>query len=78
MNLRERLVAERLKRNLTQKQVADMLSISEVYVRKIEKSQRNPGRETMLKFESIYGIPDRKLFPDLFRVSIDTKRINII
>jgi putative transcriptional regulator len=73
--LRNRLVDERLKRNLTQKQVAEMLSISEVYVRKIEKGLRNPGRETMLKFEQLYGISDRNLFPDLFQVFIDTKRI---
>jgi len=74
--LRQRLVDERNKRNLTQKQVAEILEISEVYVRKIEKGLRNPGRETMLKFEKLYGVQDRQLFPDLFNVSIDTKRIN--
>ncbi|MBO1514303.1 helix-turn-helix transcriptional regulator [Metabacillus bambusae] len=76
--MRQRLVDERLKRKFTQKQVAEMLDISEVYVRKIEKGLRNPGRETMLKFEQLYGVQDRKLFPDLFQVSIDTKRIKVI
>ncbi|EIJ79172.1 hypothetical protein PB1_16484 [Bacillus methanolicus PB1] len=73
--MRQRLVQERLKRRLTQKQVAEILDISEVYVRKIEKGLRNPGRETMLKFEKLYDTPGKLLFPDLFDVSIDTKRI---
>lgn len=76
--MRKRLVDERLKRNLTQKQVAEILDISEVYVRKIEKGLRNPGRETMLKFETLYGVQDRKLFPDLFQVLFDTKCIKVI
>ncbi|MDI5790404.1 hypothetical protein PO124_24200 [Bacillus licheniformis] len=33
----------------------------------IERGTRNPGRETMLKFETLYSVPDRLLFPDLFR-----------
>jgi len=73
--LRERLVKERRSKGLTQKQVAEIIGISEVYVRKIEKGLRNPGRETMLKFEILYKTPAKKLFPDLFRVSIDTKCI---
>lgn len=76
--MRERLVDERLKRKLTQKQVAEKLDISEIYVRKIEKGLRNPGRETMLKFEKLYGIQDRELFPDLFQILDDTKCIKVI
>lgn len=73
--MRKRLVNERKKRKLTQKQVAEALEISSVYVRKIEKGERNPGRETMLKFEKLYGIQDRVLFEDLFQVYSDTKCI---
>ncbi|MGE6718682.1 helix-turn-helix domain-containing protein [Peribacillus frigoritolerans] len=73
--MRKRLVNERKKRKLTQKQVAEALEISSVYVRKIEKGERNPGRETMLKFEKLYGIQDRVLFEDLFQVYNDTKCI---
>lgn len=76
--MRQRLVDERLKRKLTQKQVAEKLDISEIYVRKIEKGLRNPGRETMLKFEKLYGIQDRELFPDLFQILDDTKCIKVI
>lgn len=73
--MRQRLVEERNSRDLTQKQVAEILGISEVYVRKIEKGLRNPGRETMLKFEQLYSVRDRELFSDLFQVSDDTKCI---
>jgi putative transcriptional regulator len=76
ITLRQQLVLERKKHKWTQKQVAEMLDISEVYVRKIEKGEKNPGRETMLKFEKLYGISSKNLFPDLFRVVIDTKCIN--
>nr|WP_093231546.1 helix-turn-helix transcriptional regulator [Thermoflavimicrobium dichotomicum] len=70
--MRKRLVRERVKKGLTQKQVAEILGISEVFVRKIEKGTANPGRKTMLKFELLYGISDRELFPDLFYVDDDT------
>jgi putative transcriptional regulator len=73
--VRERLVKERKQRKLTQKQVAEILGVSEVYVRKIEKSDSNPGRETMLKFEKLYGVSERELFPELFQVQIDTNCI---
>lgn len=73
--MRTRLVEERVKQSFTQKQVAEILEISVVYVRKIEKGQRNPGRETLLKFEKLYKVPAKKLFPELFQVSIDTKGI---
>ncbi|MFN2745810.1 helix-turn-helix domain-containing protein [Bacillus sp. z60-18] len=66
---------ERLRQRWTRKQVAERLGISEVYVRKIENGARNPGRETMLKFEKLYAVSDRELFPDLFQVIFDTKCI---
>ncbi|MFT0825351.1 helix-turn-helix transcriptional regulator [Bacillus swezeyi] len=74
-HLRKRLIEERLRKGWTQRQVSERLGISEVYVRKIEKGARNPGRETMLKFETLYFVPDRELFPDLFQVIFDTKCI---
>ncbi|KSU89835.1 transcriptional regulator [Bacillus sp. VT 712] len=74
--MREKLINERLSRDWTQKEVAEKLNISEVYVRKIEKGVRNPGRSTMLKFEILYSTSERELFPDLFQVIDDTKCIN--
>jgi len=73
--MRERLVQERTSKNLTQKQVAKQLGISEVYVRKIEKGERNPSLELILKFEDFFKVRDRKLFPDIFQLPNDTKCI---
>lgn len=73
---RTQLIEQRKKLNLTQRQVAEALGISEVYVRKIENSDAHPGRTTMLKFEKLYNQDSKNLFPDLFQVYIDTKCIN--
>ena len=73
--MRDKLVDIRIKNQLTQRQVASMLGISEVFVRKIEKGIRNPGRATMLKFEKLYSTSERELFPDLFFIDSDTKCI---
>lgn len=75
IELRDILVSKRRSMGYTQKQVAQILGISEVYVRKIEKGKRNPGRDTMLKFEILYNTPSEVLFPDLFQVLVDTERI---
>lgn len=66
--MRKRLIEDRSKRELTQKQVAERLNISEGYV-------RNPGRNQMLKFETLYSVSDCELFPDLFEVVFDKFRI---
>ena len=73
--MRDRLSDERHVRNWSQKTVAEYLYISEVYVRKLEKGTRNPGRELMLKFEKLYSVSAKDLFPDLFEVNFDTKCI---
>lgn len=73
--MRERLVNERLKKSLTQAEVAEKLCLSEVFVRKIEKGNRNPSVTTMLKFENFYGVSIRHLFPDIFKNMNDTKCI---
>jgi putative transcriptional regulator len=73
---RQLLIEQRKQNKLTQKQVADALGISEVYVRKIENGDAHPGRTTMLKFELFFKRNSSELFPDLFQVVIDTKCIN--
>lgn len=72
---RERLIKERMKRKLTQAELAAKLGISEVYVRKIEASSVKPGRDTMLKFEQFYGFGIKTLFPDIFFSTNDKKFI---
>lgn len=73
--MREVLIEKRQQKELTQLEVAEKIGVSEVFVRKIEKGDRNPGVETMLKFESLYSTSMRLLFPDIFQVSNDTKCI---
>ncbi|WP_121615254.1 helix-turn-helix transcriptional regulator [Virgibacillus halodenitrificans] len=72
---RDLLFQLRTKHNLTQKELAEKLDISTVYVRKLEKGVVNPGRETMLKYEHFFGKDMRKLFPDLFFNHYDKKLI---
>ncbi|WP_034757855.1 helix-turn-helix transcriptional regulator [Rossellomorea vietnamensis] len=73
---RRKLIELRKQMNLTQRQVAESLGISEVYVRKIEKGDSHPGRETMVKFQKFYQYELTELFPDIFLISFDTKCIN--
>jgi putative transcriptional regulator len=73
---RRKLIELRKQRNLTQRQVAETLGISEVYVRKIEKGDSNPGRETMVKFQQFYQYELTEMFPDIFLINFDTKCIN--
>ncbi len=61
----------RIKHSLTQKELADKLGISAVYVRKIEKGDANAGLPTMIKYERFFGVSMRDLFPDIFLTSDD-------
>ncbi|NGP45392.1 helix-turn-helix transcriptional regulator [Bacillaceae bacterium SIJ1] len=65
--MRQKLAHERYKRGWTQRVVAEKMDISEVYVRKLEKGVANPGRETMVRFEQLYGVSVYELFDDIFR-----------
>jgi putative transcriptional regulator len=71
-NMRIRLKEERKKQKLTQKELAERLDISEVWVKKIENGVSHPGRNLMFKFEEFFGISHRELFPDLFEQNGDT------
>lgn len=73
--MRIRLKKERKKRNLTQKELAERLGVSEVWVKKIENGVSNPGRSLMFRFENFFGVSHRELFPDLFEQIDDTLRI---
>lgn len=70
------LLQLRKKYKLTQQDLASELGISTVYVRKLEKGDVNPGRETLVKYENFFEVDMRKLFPDLFFNCNDKKLIN--
>ncbi len=73
---RKTLLQLRKKHKLTQQGLANELGISTVYVRKLEKGVVNPGRETLVKYESYFQVDMKKLFPDLFFNSNDKLFIN--
>ena len=52
--MRERIRRERKVRDLTQKSLAEALSLSEIFVRKIEKGDSDPGRKTMKKYQKFF------------------------
>lgn len=72
---RHELIQARNKKDLTPAQIAKLLDISTVYVRKIEAGTVKPGRDTMIKFEAFYGVSMRKLFSDIFLLQNDKKFI---
>lgn len=73
--MRERLVNERISRDLTQEELAEALNLSAVFIRKIEKGDRNPSIKTMKKYQYFFGVGVTELFPDIFNDFNDTKCI---
>lgn len=72
---RDRLVSERTKKDHTQAELAKMLGISTIYVRKLESGSVKPGRDTMIKYENYFGLSSKTLFPDIFLIENDKKVI---
>ena len=73
--MRDQLIKERKALNLTQKELAEELGIAEVTVRKMERGNRNPSPNMAKKFAYFYKKELAELFPDIFLIRIDTKRI---
>ncbi|TCW59034.1 helix-turn-helix protein [Bacillus thuringiensis] len=73
--MRKRLIDERTARSLTQKELAVALNLSTVFVRKVEKGERNPSVKTMKVYQRFFGVRVTELFPDIFNDFDDTKRI---
>ncbi|MGE6379587.1 helix-turn-helix domain-containing protein [Peribacillus muralis] len=58
---REFLRKERIKRKLTQQQVADYLGIKRSHYSNIENNNKNPGHSTAVKIADFFGIDHKKL-----------------
>lgn len=72
---RDNLVNERETLGLTQRELGEKLSIAEVTVRKLESGARNPSNKTAKKFALFFQKDLDYLFPDIFFIKFDTKRI---
>lgn len=72
---RQLLKQLRVNKKLTQQELAEILGISSVYVRKIEKGVVKPGRETLISYETFFNRSMKELFPDIFFIQNDKKCI---
>ena len=70
--MRERIRRERKVRDLTQKSLAEALSLSEIFVRK-SKRVIAIQEENNEKYQKFFGIRATELFPDIFEEFNDTK-----
>lgn len=66
------LIEARKNKKLTRELVSRELSISTVYLRKLENGTSKPGRDLMVRMEHYYGLSIRELFPDIFLPFTDT------
>lgn len=73
--MRTNFKKEREKLGLTQEQLAKIMNLSEVFVRKIESGASNPSSTKAVEFAEFFQKPLNYLFPDIFLLSFDTKRI---
>lgn len=64
--MRKTLKQKRKEMGKTQSEIADILGISEVYVKALENGQCNPGIKTAIKFSRLYKSSHEELFPDIF------------
>lgn len=62
---RERMIAERKARKLTQAQLGKMVGCSGVMIGAIESGRSNPGLEVSLQLEFVLETSFFDLFPDL-------------
>lgn len=62
---RERLISERKKHKLTQKELAEIVGVSKSTIGFLETGRSKPGFELSIALEEFFGISFEILFPDL-------------
>lgn len=76
MNTGQRIKNLRKSKNLTQQQLADMLKISLMSVRRYEKGERIPSFETLMNLSKIFGVNLSELADDWLISSSTSYSIN--
>lgn len=61
-NISEKLVNLRLKKNVSQTQVAESLGITKAAISQYESGQRIPSDEVKIKLSNYYGVTVQNLF----------------
>lgn len=64
--MRKLLINMRIKNQYTQKQVAEMIGISQQMISLIETGKRRPTIEIAKKLEVLFNTPMEELFSDIF------------
>lgn len=72
---RKKLSILRNKHHWSQKELAEMLGVSEITVRSIENGNRSPGTKLAARYSVVFQLSVEKLFPDIFLPSFDTLSI---
>lgn len=66
--LGKRIREERLKLNLTQEQLAEMIDVSDTYIGQIERAERSLSLETLIKLSLKLGVTVDYLLHDLYKI----------
>lgn len=61
----------RKKLNITQRDVATVMGVTESHIRHIEAGRTNPDAKLLFKLVKYFGTTAEKLFPDLADVEVD-------
>lgn len=61
----------RKKLNITQRDVAQVMGVTESHIRHIEAGRTNPDAKLLFKLVKYFGTTAEELFPDLANVAIE-------
>lgn len=61
---RSRLIQERKKRNLTQKELASIIGVSPSTISFLENGRMNPGLEVSIGLQELFNLEYETLFPE--------------
>lgn len=64
--MRKSLINKRIENKFTQKNLAEMIGISQQMISLIENERRKPTIEIAKKLEVLFKTPMEELFPDIF------------
>jgi len=72
---RNNLKKARENAGISQRELGDYLNIATITVRSIENGKRDPSTKLAVKYANFFHRALDELFPDIFLLKFDTKRI---